>query len=372
MLRYGLDLDFESLRFASRFLRRNRNNRLTLTCLLLLPKALRYFYLMSLLLLKMISILLLALLIPSIFVAADATDERLFRELLPITGYERGIEKANANDDAEQLYFVQSQESPNAYYLLGLFHLYGLHSLEPDEEAAMIWLQQAAAEGGHANAHIVAGLLLYHGIEVDRKKAKTLFQKASTQGHSYGHWYYGRSLFEEASASSEDTRNGMFKEAASLFSLVSDKIPEAVHSLAVMYEYELIHQDSSSTKDSQLQSNLLKAAELYREASQMGFVESYYHLALMYSYGRGIRQDYSMAIELFQEAATLRHAPSMRYLAVVFANGYSRQGRDYDAALRWYQACLAEDDFPDVKEICIAERDVLMSAINRARTNARE
>ena len=35
------------------------------------------------------------------------------------------------------------------------------------------------------------------------------------------------------------------------------------------------------------------------------------------------------------------------------------------------EASLADDDFPDVKEMC-AERDVLMSAINRARTNVRE
>mmetsp|Transcript_10056 Transcript_10056/g.21228 ORF Transcript_10056/g.21228 Transcript_10056/m.21228 type:complete len:343 (-) Transcript_10056:42-1070(-) len=308
-----------------------------------------------------------------------ASREITFREMSPLARVQ-GIERnALSSIAVGELHSVQAQAklgSVEAFYILGLFNLYGLHPLKMDEETALNWLQKATKEG-HNDAQCAVGILLYHGhgnIEVDQAMAKSFFRSASNDGHAYGHWLLGQSLFQEASSliSKNDERKDKLAEAASLFHLVAERIPQAAHQLAIMYEYGLIEVEETAPEKTLSHLNLLKAAELYEIASRRGFVQSLYHLALMHVYGRGVAQDYTVAAELFRNVASNHerpHAPSMRYLAILQANGHSNSASipDYDAALMWYGMCIATDDFTDVHEMCVAEHKALSDVINTAR-----
>jgi TPR repeat protein len=130
-----------------------------------------------------------------------------------------------------------------------------------------------------------------------------------------------------------------------------------------MFEYGLVNigTDNEGTK-------FAKAAELYESAAQQGYVESIYHLALMYAYGRGFTQDYERAAELFRLAAHQPHShpPSTRYLAIILANGYTHPNGtpDFDAALQLYEKCSSQSRFPDVQSLCKEEKEGLLNFTN--------
>jgi len=107
----------------------------------------------------------------------------------------------------------------------------------------------------------------------------------------------------------------------------------------------------------------------------MGHVESTYNLGLMLVHGRdGLSKDYLKAAELFKRAATdtyQPHVPSMRYLAIMLANGYANsQGiPDYAAAIYYYEMCINAklEHFPNVRDLCINEHRSLSDAYNYAK-----
>ena len=311
-----------------------------------------------------------------------------FRELLPLAAAHGIIGQQPSMSENRtsrgiieiQRLVARAEKEPESAYLLGLFYLYGLESLSPDEEAAIGWFRKAAVSG-HNDAQCAIGLLLY---SLDKGVATSYFQLASNDGHSYGHWLLGRSLYEQASGkknSPEHTNevNQLLEEAAVLFDLVAGEIPEAAHLLAVMHEYGLIPQEQNESQKSLQPSssawNFLRAAELYQQNSKRGFVESTFHLGLMYAYGRGLPQDYMRAAELFKRAATNHqqpHAPSMRYLAIIHANGSIKGIKNFDAALHFYQLCVTKSsDLPEVQQLCISEQKALSEAINDMRAKGR-
>lgn len=303
----------------------------------------------------------------------DITDEDLPHDLIQLTKT-NGISPRKVDQyELQRTQLKAEQGSSNAGYFMGVFYLYGLESLEPNEEIAAQWFRRSA-EAGHDDARCALGLLLFHGhgnIKVDKQAATAYFRMASKSNESnkFAHWLYGKSLFETASiASSGEVSNDQMKEAATLLKMVANDVPEACHQLAVMYEYGIIKSEAG-TDDNK---NYTKAAELYQSASQRGYVESTYHLALMHAYGRGFPRDYAKAAELFRVAATHPlnpHYSSMRYLAALLAHGYSDPDEipDIDQALHWYNLCSAQTRFVDVQNLCIKERDALINLVDGAK-----
>lgn len=95
-----------------------------------------------------------------------------------------------------------------------------------------------------------------------------------------------------------------YHEAAVLLRKAADaNVPQALHTLALMYEY-----------GHGVEQNFEYAIKLYRQAVEQKHVESMYNLALIYAYGRGVVQDFSRARPLFEAAASLDHAPSIYYI----------------------------------------------------------
>lgn len=282
----------------------------------------------------------------------------------------RGISSKDLDQSELERTIVKANKgSTEAAYFLGLFYLYGLVDLEPNEEIAAKWFGKSA-DGGHKDARIALGLLFdsgYGNIKQNSQLAQEYFRLASREdeGNTFAHWLYAKSLFENASSFDfpEEKLDDQMQEAARLFELVSSDFPEAVHSLAIMYEYGIVKCDTDK-------SNFIKAAELYQSASQQGYVESTYHLGLLYLYGRGLPQNYQKATELFQIAAThpfRPHAQSMRYLAGLLAHGYADpNGVQYlDEALQWYDMCSLQTH-AEVHKLCMKEKEMIANLIERA------
>jgi len=98
-------------------------------------------------------------------------------------------------------------------------------------------------------------------------------------------------------------KDARLDEAVRLFELAAKgDVPEAIHHLAVMYEYDLITSDEEYTENetnhpsesglhvvTQKEPNFTKAVQLHKRAVNIGWSESSYNLGLiMHVYGRGI------------------------------------------------------------------------------------
>jgi TPR repeat protein len=162
-----------------------------------------------------------------------------------------------------------------------------------------------------------------------------------------------------------------FVEAFTLLKKAAARhVPQAQHSVAIMYEYGL-----GMAVDYQ------KAIEYYERAAEQNFMESMYNLGLMYAYGRGTRQDFARAMALFDHAAMHDHAPSAYYMGVMKMNGHGTP-IDYEEAKAWFEKAHSLDDYritdralkaSQVLEELLAEADDVNTAIfdqYRARDSA--
>lgn len=150
-------------------------------------------------------------------------------------------------------------------------------------------------------------------------------------------------------------------EAALHFQLAADaNVPQAQHSLAVMYEY-----------GKGIEINYELAVAYYKRAAEQQYVESMYHLALMHAYGRGMQQDFYQARSLLETAANqFNHAPSMYYIGVFKTYGYGCT-INYEQAIHWFERAVSMDD-PRVNSKCIEAADELKRLVYEAKAHNEE
>ena len=123
-------------------------------------------------------------------------------------------------------------------------------------------------------------------------------------------------------------------EGAALLAKAAEAgIPQAEHQLAVMYEYGRgIQQDFSL------------AMKYYSRSAEKLFLESMYNLALMHAFGRGTPQNFQLARSLFDSAASYDHAPSIHYIGVFKTYGYGCE-INYQQAVNWFERAAGLDDY---------------------------
>lgn len=300
--------------------------------------------------------------------------------------------------------------SVDSYYFLGLIYLYGLNEMTPNAVKAKEWFEKAA-KAGHTEGQCALGLTLHHGIgdvKQDTKMAMHWFYRAAIDSRNQrAYWLLGRSLYEGLSLAdisidpetltsllgieiqayiASGTKAGFFL-AAHLF-CKANKIHEATHHLALMFEYGLVPdsfsliveevEESSGDENSMRHrfhaseskialTRFEKAAELYRKAAHMGNTESLYNLGLMYTYGRGLPLNYVKAKNFFQQAIVKKHSPSMRYLAIMAMNGWGQidDVPNPKEAIYWLQQCISVRN-ELVKKMCQRELHELKSRMDDA------
>jgi TPR repeat protein len=282
-------------------------------------------------------------------------------------------------------------------YFTALIYLYGFANVPRDPTKAIEWLRETAM-AGHPESQCALGLLLYHGVSgtigIDRKSAMLWFHRAAKDSdHARGYWLIGRALYEGMtydevgieSLVSDDYQTPLphslpdFDEAAKLFEKAAEEsIPEANHQIAIMFEYGLIADEndeqqsieSMMIREDAVQSiqrfppNYKRAAEYYERAAKMNFIESAYHLGLMYAFGRGVPKNYPVATDYFRQGASRSHAPSMRYLAIFAFNGYDQPDSvsHPKLAMFWFRECIRASR-GDVKRQCESELNEIEVAI---------
>lgn len=129
------------------------------------------------------------------------------------------------------------------------------------------------------------------------------------------------------------TRANPAEAAILLRTAVDANVPQAQHSLALMYEY-----------GKGVEQNFDMSAKYYRRAVEQGHVESMYNLALMYAFGRGFPQDFERARQLLETASRFEHAPSVYYIGVFKTYGYGC-AVNYHQAVNWFERAAALDDY---------------------------
>ena len=210
-----------------------------------------------------------------------SADIDIKHELGITIGQEHGISPKSSvtADTIASIQIGLEQRKPDSMYFYGLCKLYGLE-LSKEPHVAKEYFMKAAALG-HKEATSALGAMLYlggSGLPPDRNTAKYWFKKGVALNDMNSLWLLGKIEMEDGNDS----------QAALYFKKAADEghIPAAEHSLAIFYEY-----------GRGVPRSYANAKLYYERASNQYYIESMYHLALMYSYGRGPDEGGSMEVD---------------------------------------------------------------------------
>ena len=79
------------------------------------------------------------------------------------------------------------------------------------------------------------------------------------------------------------------------------------------------------------------------QAAEQGNADDQFNLGLMYDNGRGVRQDYTKAVQWYRKAAEQGDAQAQSNLASMYSNGQGVR-QDYAEAVRWYRKAVEQGD----------------------------
>jgi TPR repeat protein len=82
------------------------------------------------------------------------------------------------------------------------------------------------------------------------------------------------------------------------------------------------------------------AVSWFRKAPDQGYAPAQHNLGVIYLNGQGVSQDYGTAVSWFQKAADQGYAPAQSNLGVMYVNGWGVP-QDYVAAHMWFNLAAA-------------------------------
>jgi len=228
------------------------------------------------------------------------------------------------------------QGNVNAQFSLGLKY----HKSVGYGGEAQTWFQKAAKQylsatnQGDAHAQFMLGWMyggsLTHaanGVEQDRQ-TEAWYLKAAEQG-------YADAQFELGYIYSQKDYDDEYEQAANWFTKAAEQYRKAAAQgdldselkLALMYTGGLgVVQDFG------------QAAAIYRKLADQGLADGQNYLGQMYAKGQGITQNATQAMELFRKAAEQGHGDAQFNLGLVYLGEYADFGvqRDYKLAYAWF------------------------------------
>ena len=81
-------------------------------------------------------------------------------------------------------------------------------------------------------------------------------------------------------------------------------------------------------------------------------IESYFYMAILYKYGRGVKKDHKKAFELYKKGAELGDASAQFGLAESYRNGEGVD-RDTKKAVYWFEKAIAQGNLSSMANIGI-------------------
>lgn len=270
-------------------------------------------------------------------------------------------------DQIAHIYNNAVMGSSESGFFVGMFYLYGFMGAAEggsDMDNAIKWFSKSAADG-FADSQLTLGILLYHK---DRKSSMTwIFQAAINGNHPRAYYLLARALCVGSSLQEigiEDAIGESKYQQAASYLRKAGHIPEALHLLAVLFEYNLVRED---LKENDNDVHFKEALKLYKLAASNGSVESLYNLALMYLYGRGTTVDILKATNLLLQAANKDHVPSFRFLGLLAMQDVNQPNpRD---AIFWLKKCVRLAKNEDLKTDCNQELKQIQEMVEIVNSN---
>jgi serine/threonine protein kinase/TPR repeat protein len=216
----------------------------------------------------------------------------------------------------------------------GMF-LLAQHLQAKDPDAALSWYEQLAARGNRG-AMVQAGLLYsnHHNSE-DNRKALDYFIKAADAGDPAGKFYAGEWLYNPKPGLLRDEERALkyLREAEALGE------PRSMNLLGM--HYRKLHRYG-------------EARHFFEEGVQAGSAAAMANLGLMYMNGEQITQDSKKAAELFRQAAELGDDSGMYNYGLCFFYGRvdgRETPQDLPEAKYWFRKAARAGN-PDAIDYC--------------------
>ncbi len=232
--------------------------------------------------------------------------------LYGLNGSEINLEMAYAN-------FVKARELgvKKASFYLGLLYDWYCYPKE-DFQLAKVYYEENI---DNPSAQVALGFMYQYGqgVEVDKKKAKTLFQTVVNAGYADG--YYGIGAIEADSGNHTKAFDYYNKALAGTEQCYKMWIMD---NLGDMYRYGVgVKQDCT------------KAVEWYSMSASLGNGSAMNKIGYMYQYGEGVELNYQTAILWYQMSATLWDSIAMNNIGYMYERGEGVE-QNYTKAMEWY------------------------------------
>lgn len=206
----------------------------------------------------------------------------------------------------------------------------GVQAEETGDIGSAIKYYQAAAEAGSTDGMASVGLLYQYGTGVEQSydKAAEWYQKVIDAEDMDGWWMQGN-VYREM----EDYDN-----AFKCYEIAAEKGNNcryaAIYELARMYRYGV------GTEE-----NFPLALDYYQRAASQGIVEAMVDLGEMYSNGEDVEKNYDIANYWYEKAATEGEAgKAFGELGIAYFFGRGSKAVDYDKARECFEKALKEGE----------------------------
>ena len=108
------------------------------------------------------------------------------------------------------------------------------------------------------------------------------------------------------------------------------------------YADDLLKQGIAYEDGDGVEPDLAHAAELYKQAADLGNAEAMYWIGILYKNGNGVKQSYSKAKEWFEKAAENGDEDVMSAIGYLYENGDGVE-QSYSKAKEWYEKAAEHD-----------------------------
>ena len=108
------------------------------------------------------------------------------------------------------------------------------------------------------------------------------------------------------------------------------------------YADDLLKQGIAYEDGDGVEPDLAHAAELYKQAADLGNAEAMYWIGILYKNGNGVEQSYSKAKEWFEKAAENGDEDVMSAIGYLYENGDGVE-QSYSKAKEWYEKAAEHD-----------------------------
>ncbi len=240
----------------------------------------------------------------------------------------------NCDGEKAYEYYKKAANLGDAYgqYMLAKYFIYEKFDENKRAEIEAEYYKKSADQG-FAPAQYELSLLYENGrgVEKNHEKYLELLNKAAEQDYEYALMTLGTYYYEDKEVSKRDFIKAieLCMRAAKQFNQIAGTNLNNVWELPIDNKYQ----------------DPIKIAEFLKELVKEGrhFAERF--LGDCYLYGYGVKQDYLMALDLYNKASKGKNKSAANSIAYCYFYGLGVK-QDYEKAYNWCNLVAYEDDCP--------------------------